>query len=267
MSIFELDNIQFYYEDDNNGGVPFIFLHGLGGDTKQTMGLLKKTDGLRRISIDFRGHGNTIKYGSESKLSFNQFGMDVISLADHLGLDKFIVGGISTGAGTALNVCLNYPERVEKLILSRPAWEDRPQNEDIRCAFEEIYKILNDDTIVNKKQSFMNTNIYQKLNGIARYAGSTLVGQFDYAHAQETSLKLIKIPNDAPNYNREEWKNIKVPTLILASEQDPIHPYEYGILLSEYIEKSEFKEITPKEVSGQQHNEDSYNFIREFIQS
>ena len=36
----------------------------------------------------------------------------MIALADELGLDRFVVGGISLGAGTALNLTLRYPERV-----------------------------------------------------------------------------------------------------------------------------------------------------------
>lgn len=265
MPVFNFDGIEFNYEDDNNGGTPFIFLHGLGGDTGQTMGVMKKTNGIRRIAIDFRGHGRTISFGSPAKFSFDQFAKDVLALADYLELGTFMIGGISTGAGVALKLILDYPDRVTKLVLSRPAWEDKPQIEEIQEAFRTIYEILVDDSIVDKKAAFRKTKIYQKMDKLAHYAGETLSGQFDYEHAKETAEKLLRIPRDCPNKNRNEWRNIRVPTLILASKQDPLHPFEYGGLLNQYIENSEFKELTPKEVSGIKHNEESYKYISGFL--
>lgn len=267
MTFYEFDQVNFFYEDDDNNGTPFIFLHGLGGDTSQTMGLMAPVKGIRRIAVDFRGHGKTIEFGSSDKFSFQQFSEDVIALANHLGLDKFYLGGISTGAGTALKVALNYPERVSKLVLSRPAWEDRPQTKDIQEAFRKVYEILQDDAILDKKTAYRATAIYQKMNALATYAGTTLLGQFDYPYAKKTSEKLIYIPADSPNDSREEWKKITMPTLILASKLDPIHPYDYGLLLNNYIPGSKFVEITPKEVSGEKHNSDSYQAIVEFLLS
>ncbi|MFR3684336.1 MAG: alpha/beta fold hydrolase [Enterococcus sp.] len=265
MRINNGNSVVFYHEDDKNEGTPFIFLHGLGGDTGQTMGLMRPTKGLRRISMDFRGHGKTIDFGKPENFSFERFSKDVLSLADHLGLEQFYLGGISTGAGTALRVALDYPERVSKLVLSRPAWEDKPQSEDIQHAFKMIHTILQDDSILDKKQAYRQTSIYQKMNSQAEYAGSTLLSQFDYAFARETSEKLIRIPADCPNNDREEWKKLAMPTLVLASKLDPIHPYSYGALLSNYIHDAKFVEITPKEISGEKHNEDSYQAIREFL--
>lgn len=265
MSVFHFDGIDFYFEDDDNGGVPFIFLHGLGGDTTQTMGVMKERLGIRRIALDFRGHGQTICTGGIHKISFNQFAEDVLALANHLGLDTFMLGGISTGAGVALNLVLHHPSRVTKLVLSRPAWKDGPQEPDIVEAFQKIYDILADDSIEDKKEAYRQTEMYQKMNQLAHYAGETLLGQFDYPYAKETADKLRLIPRDCPNKNREEWHTIEVPVLILASKQDPIHPFEYGVLLSQTIQKAVFKELTPKEVSGVRHNQDSYKCISEFL--
>ena len=74
--------------------------------------------------------------------SFEVFADDVIALADHLGLVRFIIGGISLGAGTALNLAVRYPDRVAALVLCRPAWLDRPQAEFNRNAYTEIADLL-----------------------------------------------------------------------------------------------------------------------------
>ncbi|MGM0239822.1 alpha/beta fold hydrolase [Enterococcus sp. AZ103] len=265
MAFFKHDNIDFYYEDDANSGIPFIFLHGLGGSTEQTAGLMKATPGIRRIVIDFRGHGRTRYFGDKSMLSFNQFADDVKALIDFLKLEKFYLGGISTGAGVSLNFALRHPENMERLILSRPAWEDCPQPEMIQKAFQEVYQILNDSAITDKKSAYKQKEIYQTMNQLSSYAGETLLGQFDYPYATETSLKLVCIPTDCPNSDRDEWKKLNIPTLILGSHLDPLHPYEYGELLHKYIPHSEFKQITSKTVSGKLHATESYEAIQSFL--
>lgn len=78
-------------------------------------------------------------------------------------------------------------------------------------------------------------------------------------------MKFVKLPMDCPNQDREAWKTLKLPTLILASQLDPIHPYAYGRLLSEYIPNAQFIEITSKTISNKQHNQDSYEAIENFL--
>ena len=43
-----------------------------------------------------------------------------------------MIGGISLGSAVAVNVALRYPERVLGLVLSRPAWIDRPLPENVQ---------------------------------------------------------------------------------------------------------------------------------------
>ena len=49
-----------------------------------------------------------------------------------LRLEQAVVGGISLGSAVAVNTALRYPERVLGLVLSRPAWIDRPLPENVR---------------------------------------------------------------------------------------------------------------------------------------
>lgn len=265
MPKFCFDEIDFHYEDDKNEGMPFIFLHGLGGDVHQTLDILNDIPNVRRITIDFRGHGKTVRFGNETKLNFNQFTDDVKALIDYLEINQFIIGGISTGAGVALNFAIRYSEGIEKLVLSRPAWDDHPQPRTIQTAFQTIYQLLNDDTIVDKKEAFKQTEIYKKLNAISHYAGNTLLGQFDYPYAQEVSSKLINIPSDCPNTSKRDWESVTIQTLILGSELDPLHPMEFAKILYETIPNAIFKEITSKTNSGVQNKIDSVTAINEFV--
>jgi len=108
------------------GTVPFIFQHGMGGDANQPLSYIGDAAPTPVISLNARGHSPSTDI-DPATASFEVFADDVIALADHLRLARFIIGGISLGAGTALNLSIRYPDRVTTLVLCRPAWLDRPQ--------------------------------------------------------------------------------------------------------------------------------------------
>ena len=86
--------------------------------------------GVRLLSFDARGHGGTIALLDPERLTFSSFADDLCSLLDHLTIHAAVVGGISMGAGVALNFALRFPDRALGLILCRPAWlhERSPKN-------------------------------------------------------------------------------------------------------------------------------------------
>ena len=133
----------------------FIFQHGMGGDTAQPLGYLGDTPPVPVAALSARGHAPSDDItdpakvnwrGSAAEASFDTFADDVIALADHLGLDRFAIGGISLGAGTALNLTLRHPDRVTALVLCRPAWLDQPQADFNQAAYRGIADLTHDRT-------------------------------------------------------------------------------------------------------------------------
>src|SRR5262249_47436928 len=111
MAGFKRDVIAFHYLDVGQG-TPFVFQHGLGGDVRQPAGLFRPPQGVRLLCLDARAHGRTEPLGSPSALTFDVFGDDLVAWLDYLGVGRAVLGGISMGAGVALNVAVRYPERV-----------------------------------------------------------------------------------------------------------------------------------------------------------
>ena len=126
MPLFEASGITFHYADDHNDGPPFVFQHGLGADISQPMSFFGEGCPFRLISMDCRGHGKTVPLGDPQFLKFNSLTDDIINLLDHLNLPKVVIGGISMGAGVALNFAVRHPERTRALILSRVSWLTEP---------------------------------------------------------------------------------------------------------------------------------------------
>ncbi len=83
MPFFEHDGLRFHYAEAG-AGQPFIFQHGLGGDTAQSLGLLRPPPGTRLIAFDCRGHGQTAARATD-RLTFEALASDWLALMDHLG--------------------------------------------------------------------------------------------------------------------------------------------------------------------------------------
>lgn len=69
---------------------------------------------FRVVRPDLRGHGQSDVPG-EGQLSFDRLARDVLELADHLGCGQFHIAGSSAGVIIAMQVALDYPQRVKTL--------------------------------------------------------------------------------------------------------------------------------------------------------
>ena len=218
-------------------GSPFFFQHGLGGDRNQPQALLKDLDSVQLISLDSRGHGET-PLNHPKQVSFNRFADDVIDVANYLSISQFILGGISMGAGISLNIAIRYPERVRALILVRPAWLHKvhPENLHLLEVLAELINKQQGETIVNLKK-------FKELESKEYHTAQAVLKQLDRKQGEHTACLLHAMIADKPFRDIEQLKNINIPTLILCSHNDFLHPYHYGPILQANIQHSIFKEV------------------------
>ena len=257
------DQIDFNYQDTGSG-IPFFFQHGLGADVSQTFGIFRPPPGFRLISFDCRAHGETRPVGDPEKIGIAAFADDLEALMDRLEIERAIVGGISMGAAIALNFTLRFSERVLGLVLSRPAWLDGPRP-DNAVVFTQIAQLIRQYGARRGREEFLKSDTYKKIQSEVPDTANSLLNQFNHPRAEETVVKLERIPRDAPNRNLAELARIRVPTLVLANRLDAIHPFEYGEILARSIPGAEFKEITSKSVSIGRHEEDVQRALADFL--
>jgi pimeloyl-ACP methyl ester carboxylesterase len=264
MPFFARDNINFHYLEKGDG-IPFFFQHGLGGDAVAVCDLIGSLPGFRLLALDCQGHGETRPLGEIGRIGFDSFADDVVALMDHLGIGAAVIGGSSMGAGVALNCALRHPKRVAGLVLQRPAWLDCPRPHNVEV-FAMIADLLGQFGPKAGLERFKQSSTYDSVAAISSDSASSLSAQFSHPRALETIAKLERIPQDAPNWDRREWRKIAVPTLVLANRSDPIHPFEYGTLLAQEIPDAEFKELIPKSVDLQKYTHQVRSFIGEFLE-
>ena len=116
MSIIKVNDINMYFEIHGEG-FPLLMILGLSCDvnwwTSEIIDAMAQN--FKTIVFDNRGVGRTDK--PKINYSIKMFADDTIGLMDALNIDKAYILGLSMGGFIAQEIALNYPERVEKLIL------------------------------------------------------------------------------------------------------------------------------------------------------
>src|SRR5215469_3848276 len=116
--IVEIGGLHFRYLDwVNEGQQPILFLHG-GALTAHTWDLccLALRDEFHCLALDQRGHGDT-DWAPDADYSIAAQREDVKGFAEALGLERFILAGMSMGAINALAFAIHYPERLSHLVV------------------------------------------------------------------------------------------------------------------------------------------------------
>jgi len=111
-------HLQFRYLDWGHEGLrPLLFLHG-GALTAHTWDLccLALRNEFHCIALDQRGHGDT-DWAPDADYSIAAQREDIRGFVDTLGLDRFILAGMSMGAINALAFAIQYPARLSHLVL------------------------------------------------------------------------------------------------------------------------------------------------------
>jgi sugar phosphate isomerase/epimerase/pimeloyl-ACP methyl ester carboxylesterase len=260
---FTRDGIEFHYETVGFG-VPFFFQHGLGADVTQPFGLFRPPGGIRLFGFDCRAHGRTRPVGPPEKISLAAFADDLLALMDHLQIEKAVIGGISMGAAVALNFAVRYPQRLLGVVLHRPAWLDGPRRDNV-AVFSFIAGLLRQHGAEKGLALFKQSEIYRRALAASPASASSLAAQFLHPRAEETVVRLEKIPLDSPGPDRRQWRAIPVPTLVMANDHDAIHPLAYGVTLAREIPGAEFKELTPKSVNADLHRQETQRFLEDFL--
>jgi pimeloyl-ACP methyl ester carboxylesterase len=264
MPSFSHDGITFHYRESGGAGTPFFFQHGLGADVTQPFCLFLPPRYIRLIAFDARGHGAT-PLGEHNHLRFNAFADDLRELMDHLKISRAIIGGISMGAGVALNFATRFAERVVALVLSRPAWLERPHPWNVQM-FSLISRLLREHGPARGQELFRQSVEYRDTLQRWPDVATSLAEQFQSPHAQETACKLESIITDSPCADRSLWRAIRVPALVMANRHDPIHPWEFGEELAREIPGAQLTEITAKSISIDQHTRDVQAALDNFLQ-
>ena len=225
----------FHCKVDGPQGAPWIvFSNSLMTDLSLWDGQVKElATKFRILRYDQRGHGGTDVPASAG--SFDTLANDVVALLDLLGIQRAVLIGISVGCATALQVAIQYPERLSAVILcdgqwmatatSAAAWEER-----ITVAEQHGMTSLVEPTIRRWFTSKFVDSGNARLERVRQMIRDTPLEGFKRCARALQSYDL-----------RSKASNIKLPTLLIAGEEDGLIPQvmkemHLGIEGSQYAE-------------------------------
>jgi esterase len=215
------------FGDTNNP--PLFMLHGLLGSMDNWRGQAQKLSShFNVITPDLRNHGHSPHLAG---MRYKDMAEDVLALADDLGISSFDLLGHSMGGKVAMNLALNHPERLNKLIIvdiapkSYPLWHLPIFNALLSLPVNEIKsrKEANDllvDSIESPvERAFLLKNL--KTNGSDGYEW-----RCDLAEITRTYLNVA-------NFNSAEGVTFDKPTLFIKGGKSPyLDPIEDAEIIS-----------------------------------
>ncbi|HEV3011586.1 MAG TPA: alpha/beta fold hydrolase [Burkholderiales bacterium] len=188
-----------------------LFLHGIRGNRRNWAGQIQFfSRGFKAAAWDARGYGDSDDY--EGPLQFEYFTGDVLRLAEHFKEQKFHLVGLSMGGRIARNVALRAPERLHSLVLisTNPGF-DAMSSEHIK-RFVTERRNSTPQTLRRLLGSRPNHAAYTELlDSVSR------IHEVSYQKALEASVAQDRA---AP------IEQIRVPTLVIAGEEDTVYPPE-----------------------------------------
>lgn len=238
------DGVSLAWYDSGGAGTPIFFQHGLCGDINQTSEAIPAS--LRLITLECRAHGAS-EPGPLNKLSIATFADDIAALITELGLGPIILGGISMGAAIAARLAVHRPDLVRALALVRPAWlaSAAPPNMQPNAEISALLAQLSPDAA---RAAFRASPTYDHLAKTAPDNLASLLSFFGREPIANTAALLQAIAADGPGITEPDLAALTVPSLVIGTQHDAIHPLPMATRLAALIPGAKLVQATPKSI-------------------
>lgn len=208
------------------------------------------------ICYDTRGHGASS--APQGPYTLDQLGQDVVNLLDHLNIEKAAFCGISMGGLTGQWLAINKPERFSHVVVCNTAAK------------------------IGQEQAWQDRAALVREQGLTPIASTAAGRWFTEPFIQSNAATVATLSNDlgagspegyasccealAKADVREQLKDIQVPVLIVAGQQDPVTTVADGEFMQQRIANSELFEINASHISNIEQPEAFNQAVQAFIQ-
>jgi hypothetical protein len=106
---------------------------------------------------------------------------------------------------------------------------------------------------------------YQELLASSPDTAQSLRGQLTNARAVDAVARLERLPPDRPLADLRAAEAVRVPALVLAHRQDPIHRFMFGARLAAAIPGARLVALTPKSIERERHAAEVQRCLETFL--
>lgn len=259
MPTFTSNDAQINYQTFGDATKPaLIFSNSLGTNFKMWQAQI---DFFQQdffvICYDTRGHGASS--APQGPYSIDQLGQDVVNLLDHLNVEKAAFCGISMGGLTGQWLAIHRPERFNQVVVCNTAAK------------------------IGQEQAWNDRAALVREQGLQPIASTAASRWFTEPFIQSNATVVNNLQNDlaagsAEGYAsccealakadvREQLKDITVPVLVVAGQQDPVTTVVDGQFMVERIANSQLFEINASHISNVELPNKFNQAVKQFIQA
>lgn len=212
-----------YTESKTNHTPPLVLIHGAGGTRFHWQPQLRHSPKLRVLTPDLPAHGESV---GEACTSLDEYANEVVNWLAGLGVEKFVIGGISMGGGIAQLIALNHPERVTGLVLVATGAKLRVSPQILEGVRSDFAKTV--DLIIEAEFSAEVPLAVKKLahKALLQVNPETLYKDFAACNSFDALARVTQI---------------KAPTLVLVGSADKMTPEKFSRSLAEQVSGAELQ--------------------------
>lgn len=210
-------------------GTPIVLCHGLTASRRYVVqgSRFLEREGHRLITYDARGHGESDPAPHGQSYGYPELIADLERVVDaEVGEGRFLLGGHSMGAHTAVGYALAHPERLSGLIVVGPTYTGEITDATLEY-WDGLATALERGGIDGFVEYLMRESEVGETwrESVAKASRQRMEL---HRNLDEMVRALRETPASRPFGSIVDLVRLEVPTLVVAShdEADPGHPYE-----------------------------------------
>jgi pimeloyl-ACP methyl ester carboxylesterase len=219
-------------------GPPILLCHGLTASRRYVVHGSRALEraGHRVIVYDARGHGESEAAPSVQSYGYPELIADLKRVVEaEVGEERFLLGGHSMGAHTAVGYALAHPERLSGLVVIGPTYtgEMRPESLEYWDGLASALEAGGIDGFVEYLTAHSGAAEAWR-DSIARVSRERMELHQDLG---AIARALRETPASRPFGGLADLAGLEVPALVVASgdEADPGHPYAVAAAYAEAL--------------------------------
>lgn len=223
-------------------GPPVVLCHGITATRRYVLHGSRSLAraGYRVVAYDARGHGESDPAPEGDGYGYPELVADLERVvAERLGKERFLLGGHSMGAHTAVSYALRHPERVAALAVIGPTYLGEIQPRSL-LYWDGLAAALEADGVggfvayVGERQGADP----RWRASVLRFTRERMLRQ---RHLGALARCLREVPRSRPFGSLGELTALDLPALVVGSndEADPGHPYAAAAAYAEALPRAE----------------------------